>query len=136
MRSFIRHPSDIPIECKMDKGLAAWGQRLRNVSFGGVAFASKRPMTLGAEIIIRIPGVEPAFEVKGQVAWCRREQGEYTVGVQFLDQDDSFRARMVEQVCHIEHYKTQVQEEEGRSLTGEEAAQEWIVKFAKDFPSI
>ena len=55
--------------------------------------------------------------------------------VQFLDQDDSFRARMVEQVCHIEHYKAEVREKEGRAISGEEAAQEWIRKYAKDFPS-
>jgi hypothetical protein len=41
---------------------------------------------------------------------------------------------MVEQVCHIEQYKADVLKKEGRELTGEEAAKEWILKYAKDFP--
>lgn len=135
MRSFIRHPSDIPIECQVEEAQTESKQLLKNVSFGGLAFAAKDPVAIGAEIKVRIPGVEPAFEVIGQVAWCRREMELYMVGVQFLDQDDSFRARMVEQVCHIEHYKTEVQEKEGRAISGEEAAKEWIRKYAKDFPS-
>ncbi len=135
MRSFIRHPSDIPIECQVEKAQAESKQQLKNVSFGGLAFTAAKPVEIGAEIKVRIPGVEPAFEVVGQVAWCRQESDLYMVGVQFLDQDDSFRARMVEQVCHIEHYKSEVQEKEGRSISGEEAAKEWIRKYAKDFPS-
>ena len=45
-----------------------------------------------------------------------------------------FRARMVEQVCHIEQYKHQVLKKEGRKLSGEEAALEWIQKYAPQFP--
>lgn len=134
MRNFIRHPSDIPIECQVDEGHSGNRQRLQNVSCGGLAFSTKTPVSVGAQITVRIPGIEPAFEVMGQVAWCRRVKGEYAVGVQFSDQNDSFRVRMVEQVCHIEHYKTEVEQKEGRHISGDDAAQEWIVKFAKDFP--
>ncbi len=120
----------------MDHGLRSSTRSLKNVSFGGLAVGSQRYLATGADIVVRISGIEPAFEVNGRVVWCRREHGEYTVGVQFLDEDDSFRVRMVEQVFHIEHYKTEVEEKEGRLLSGEEAAQEWIIRFAKDFPSI
>lgn len=136
MRSFIRHPSDVPIECRIDNNLRGSTQRLKNVGFGGLAFGSQCCFTVGADIVVRISGIEPAFEVNGRVVWCRREHGEYSVGVQFLDENDSFRVRMVEQICHIEHYKTEVEDKEGRRLSGEEAAQEWIARFAKDFPAI
>ena len=56
------------------------------------------------------------------------------MGVQFLDATDAFRARMVEQVCTIERYRTQVREQEGRELSAHEAAAEWIGKFAGRFP--
>jgi Tfp pilus assembly protein PilZ len=136
MRSFIRHPSDIPIECQVDQPQSCHARQLQDVSYGGLAFAARKPLEIGAEIKVRIPGIEPAFEVIGQVAWCRKKKREYVVGVQFLDQDDSYRARMVEQVCHIEHYKAEVREKEGRQLSGEQAAEEWIIKYAKDFPSL
>ncbi len=42
--------------------------------------------------------------------------------------------RMVEQVCHIERYRADVLEREGRALTGEQAAEEWIKRYAEDFP--
>ena len=58
------------------------------------------------------------------------------MGVEFLDRDDSFRARMVEQVCHIEQYKRQVLETEGRVLNGEQAAKEWIRRYAASFPNL
>ncbi len=136
MRSFIRHPSDVPIEYRIDNSLRASRQRLKNVSFGGLAFGSQSYLAVGADIVVRITGIEPVFEVNGRVVWCRREHGEYSVGVQFLGENDSFRVRMVEQICHIELYKTEVKDKEGRLLSGEEAAQEWIARFAKDFPAI
>jgi hypothetical protein len=41
---------------------------------------------------------------------------------------------LVEQVCHIEQYKKEVFLKEGRLLSGDEAAAEWIEKFANQFP--
>ena len=136
MRSFIRHPSDIPIECQVDQAGARHARQLRNVSYGGLAFIARTPLEVGVKIKVRIPGIEPSFEVIGLVVWCRKKEDAYVVGVQFLDQGDCYRARMVEQVCHIEHYKTEVLEKEGRQLSGEQAAEEWILKFAKDFPPL
>ena len=40
---------------------------------------------------------------------------------------------MVEQVCHIESYLRRVREREGRSLTAEQAAREWIGSHAEGF---
>ena len=68
------------------------------------------------------------------MTWCRRHNEHYLIGVEFLDAQDDYRARMVEQICHIEHYKKEVLEREGRLLSGEQAAHEWIHKYAQDFP--
>ena len=84
---------------------------------------------------MRITLVSPAFEAVGKVVWCRGSDGHFIVGVEFLDEVDLFRARMVEQICHIEHYKKTLRESEGRHLTSQEAALEWISKYADGFPS-
>jgi hypothetical protein len=42
--------------------------------------------------------------------------------------------RMCEQVCHIENYRNEVKAAEGRELTPEQAAVEWVSKFAARFP--
>lgn len=136
MRSYIRHPSDIPIEFCQDAVAAVETRNLRDVSRGGLSFISSTPLELGTVIRVRIGHVEPAFEALCSVSWCRRHEGHYLIGVKFLDAQDVYRARLVEQVCHIEHYKNLVFEREGRVLSGEQAAREWILKYAKDFPEL
>lgn len=136
MRNFIRHPSDIPIEIALEEVVANQTEYLRNISRGGLSFRSRVPLRAGDTIKIKIPLVKPLFEALGRVAWCLKCKGDehYEVGVAFLAEEDAFRARMVEQVCHIEHYKNRVLEKEGRVLNSEEAASEWIRHYATGFP--
>jgi hypothetical protein len=67
------------------------------------------------------------------VAWCQADVGAWQVGIEFLDQDDLFRLRMVEQICHIEQYRTTTASL-GRTLSSHEAAIEWIEQYAEAFP--
>jgi len=133
MRRFLRHPTDIPVEIVRGNG-EALHQPLRDVSHGGLSFRHPEPCPVGAVIRMRIALTNPAFETQARVIWCLPEGAFWQVGVQFLDPEDQFRARMVEQVCQIEHYRRQQREREGRHLTSHEAALEWIAKFAKEFP--
>ena len=136
MRSFIRHPSDIPIDFQLGEVAVQDSDYLRNVSRGGLAFHSRVALTPGTAIQITIPLVDPVFEAIGRVSWCNSENGTFEVGIEFIEEDDIFRARMVEQICHIEHYKKEILEREGRKLSGEQAAAEWISKFAPGFPNL
>jgi len=134
-RSYLRHPSDIPIDIlpvEIDSGDT---RMLHNVSHGGLSFSATHDYALGENVRIRIVLVSPAFEALGKVVWCRESGGHFIVGVEFLNQMDLFRARMVEQICHIEHYKKSLFENEGRHLTSQEAALEWISKYADGFPA-
>jgi hypothetical protein len=134
-RKFIRHPADVPIDftVMVEPGASLQGQA-HDVSLGGLAFEADQCPAHGALISIRIPAVSPPFETRGRVAWCRALDGKYEIGVEFLETAAAFRARMVEQVCHIERYKQEVLEREGRRLNGGAAAREWIQKYAADFP--
>jgi len=134
MRSFIRHPSDIPINFKFDKDSPTCSECLDNVSEGGLCFCSSELVPIGSEINIIIPISEPAFEAHGVVAWCKQSGEKYLVGVQFAHKSTEYSVRMVEQVCHIEHFRHQILRNEGRRLTGEEAAMEWIMRNAATFP--
>ena len=137
MRSYIRHPSDIPIEYQADERNTGINQEhLHDISPGGLSFSSAYPLDPGIMITIRISCVRPGFEARAQVVWCHREADGFLIGVVFIEQEDLFRARMVEQVCHIEHYRAEVLANEGRRLDGEQAAREWIQKFAVDFPGL
>lgn len=133
MRTYIRHPANIPVQieltsCKTNR------HQISNVSYGGLAFESDCFLEPGAQIRMRIDTVEPQFEADGIVSYCRHKGRHYLVGVEFIKRDDLYIARMVEQICHIEHYKQQVAEHEGRLLSAQEAAREWISKYASRFP--
>ena len=134
MRKYIRHPVDIPINYKLSDIVAHNKNYLKNISIGGLCFRAARYLDTGTVLSIQIPLTHPEFRGKGRVNWCRPSNGHYDVGVEFLDENTQFRARMIEQVCYIEHYKREVQRNEGRRLSSEEAAIEWIRKYAKDFP--
>lgn len=112
------------------------GHRTQNVSFGGLAFSSNATLEPGTLVTLRIPYLRPAFEaISARVAWCDAEAGRYLVGVQFADAEMAFRMRMVEQVCHIESYRQHMQRHEDRQLTPEQAAEEWICRYASSFPN-
>ena len=137
MRRYIRHPSDIPIEINQQRNNDLSTNNLMNVSLGGLSFQSKTPYTLGSHLKITISAVNPVYETVAKVRWCDdQEDGSYEIGVELLNENDVFKTRMVEQVCHIAHYKRQVLLTEGRQLSGSEAANEWILKFAHEFPRL
>jgi hypothetical protein len=137
MRQFIRHPVDVPVEI----GIAAAGSpssvRTHDISAGGLDVHSNVAIEPGVDVEIRITHVQPAFEAHARVAWCQPHcKSGFELGVTFLDADDAFRARMVEQVCHIEDYRMSVYRRDGRQLTSQEAALEWIAQYAEQFPAI
>lgn len=133
-RAYIRHPSDIPIVISSAVGGAQEKRALNNVSFGGLSCGSGVYLQPGTLVSLRVPLIKPPFEAQGRVVWCRARADGYDLGIEFLHADDAFRVRMVEQICHIEQYRRQVRIVEGRQLTGEQAAREWISLFAADFP--
>ena len=135
-RRFIRHPSRMPIRFDLQGDLSGRDERLRNVSEGGLCFVTRMTLDTGLTIRLTIPVLGEQFAVDGIVAWCRPAGEGYEVGVRFLSQQDRFSVRMVEQLCYIEDYRRQVEREEGRRLTSEQAAEEWIERFAVHFPGL
>jgi PilZ domain-containing protein len=134
MRKFIRHPSDIPIDFELENLAVDKKNLLNDISEGGLSFQSKRFVEPGSVMMVRIPLRNPIFEEEATVAWCKNNGDSFDVGVRFIGDATDFRLRMIEQVCHIEHYKKEIMANEGRALSGTEAASEWVSKFAKDFP--
>ena len=135
MRSYIRHPADIPVKIVPVTGRMLPEHKLKNISEGGVAFFSAEAVEVGSILTMSIDLVKPPFMAEGVVMWCRASKQYYAVGVRFTNPDDMFLARMVEQVCHIEHYRREVLNREGRQLSPQQAAAEWIAEYAEDFPN-
>jgi len=134
MRSFMRHPSSIPLEVVSDPK-SRYASRLRDVGLGGLSYHASEPRRPGETVRLRIPLIADDFEITARVAWCRPDDQGYLMGVAFLLAEDAYRTRMIEQLCHIEQYRLDVLDREGRRLDSQQAALEWIEKFAEDFPA-
>ena len=135
IRQYLRHPSDVPIDYRLGEVVAHRSDYLRNIGKGGLCFASRIAMPTGTRIHIEIPIAEPVFKADGVVVWCQPDADVFEVGVRFEGIETAYSVRMVEQVCQIEHYRQTILRTEGRDLTSEEAALEWIQKYAAGFPS-
>jgi hypothetical protein len=140
IRKFIRHPLDVPIQVTADwvedEDDETLDQTITNVSLGGLAFVSPKPFEVLERVQICIPFLEKDNTLVGNVVWCERSGSVWEIGIEFEKSRDAFRLRMIEQICHIEHYRKEVRQQEGRELTTQEAASEWIAKYASDFPAL
>ena len=134
MRQFIRHPVSLLIEYAFDDNIMHSKEFMKNIGEGELCISVSDNIEPGSVISIHISVCTPAFEAKGIVVWCCKTNGKYELGVKFADAATEFMVRMIEQVCHIKQYKKEILEKEGRTLSDEEAAAEWIEKYAKDFP--
>lgn len=135
-RAYIRHPSDMPIELAQVAVQDVFCSTTNDISVGGLSFSARRPYDIGSKVKVRIPVTTPAFEAQANVKWCLATSEGYEIGLEFNEVKDAYRARMVEQICHIEHYRLWVKEVEGREIDSEHAAKEWIGKFAEEFPAL
>jgi hypothetical protein len=104
-----------------------------DISAGGLAFRVPSSLAVGTRVTISLRDLWPGYEATGNVVWCREFGGNYEAGIQFLEPDEAFKARMVAQFCQIEDYKREMQVNEGRMLSSEEAAREWITRYAEEF---
>lgn len=111
-------------------------QRLHDISLGGVACNSARAFRRGTIVELCIPLLGEQARFSGTVAWCRKQVGDYMIGIAFTDEENMFRMRMVEQICLIEQYRKQREEAVGHSLAPEAVAQEWIALHAADFAPV
>ncbi|MBI2571360.1 MAG: PilZ domain-containing protein [Candidatus Schekmanbacteria bacterium] len=135
MRKFIRHPSDVPIDVSAESETGTRRERLQNISLGGLCYMSANAVAPGTCVKVRFPIVSPRFQARGKIAWCREREGTCHIGVAFVEEQDLFRVRLLEQLCHIMHYKAEMSITEGRELSTEEAAREWIDRYASSFPA-
>ena len=140
IRKFIRHPVDVPIHVTADsvenENDDTMDQTITNGSLGGLAFVSHKPLQVLARVQICIPFLKKNNTLVGNVVWCDRSSHGYEIGIEFESSKDAFRLRMIEQICHIEHYRKEILLQEGRELTTQEAASEWLAKYADDFPTL
>ena len=136
-RRFIRHPTRIPVVCMKEGHIDEVPSALRDISHGGLRFASPTAFDPGDIVRLEFPDLQHPDRIQGEIMWaCRAPEDPHRPfynGMRFLHENMRFRARLVEQICHIEAYR-RAQEEQGRALGDQQAAREWIALCADRFP--
>lgn len=128
---FVAHPEDIPIHIEevahiQDKTLDVDG-------FGGISYVCDKAYKTGQSVQIKLTEIDPDFCVVGRIFKCEKEDDVFRIFIEFPKKEDCYCVRMIEQLSHIEHYRRQAKLQ-GRRLSFNEAAMEWIQKFAASFP--
>jgi hypothetical protein len=135
MRKFARYPSEIPIQCQTAQGQPVENPRMQNVSGDGLCFTASTKIDPNNELRITFPLDGKAIHIKGKVAWCMDMDSHYELGVSIDLDSEETDALCFDILCDIEYYRQQVQEKDGRKLSSDEAAAEWITKFKHRLPT-
>lgn len=108
-------------------------QRLHTIGRGGVACNWPRAWRPGTAVDLHIPSLGPSARYPGYVAWCRKGENAYRVGICFTDEHALFGARMGEQVCQIERYCRLHENTEPTPAQLEAMARDWLSRHAAEF---
>jgi hypothetical protein len=127
-----RYVTNVPIAFRLGEVLASESSYINNLSASGAAFNSMVEIERGAVVMLHLPPRNPVLRTPARVVWTRKMAFHYTVGVEFLRQDEQFRTQMVEMVRRIETFRNDALRD-GRYLDEQQAAIEWIEKFARDY---
>jgi len=100
-RKYPRHPVEISIDYKISGDSQGKTDFTQNISYGGLCFQTQSVVAPGTLLTLSFPSINPNFDVVGKVAWCSSKADKVEVGVQFLDENDAYRARMIEEICHL-----------------------------------
>ncbi len=129
----IEHPRDIPLLLEQSNP----PPHLHDViaRSGSLSCLDSHQREPGSLLRISLPDLSDDYWAWMRVHWCCRQADYFQLGLDFLDSEQAFRFRLGEQIAQINRYRQQIQCEEGRRLNQEQAAQEWIGKFAAAFPA-
>lgn len=134
---FIHHPPGFPIDFKR-LWFAAAGTPITQLPGNiGVIFESEKYIRPGTTLEITIPLRNEVEKFRGKVVLVRNAGSHFEIGLWFSCREDASRARIVEQICHIETYIQEKKYREGPyALNRDRVAQEWIINNAGNVPTV
>ena len=134
---FIHHPAGFPIEYKRVWFADHYDYIDEEPGNIGVIFDSDRYIKPGAFLEITIPLRNEIEKFRGKVVLVRNFGDHFEIGIWFCCRADASRARIVEQICHIETYIQEKKYRDGPyALNRDRVAQEWIINNASNVPSL
>ncbi|HNV86392.1 MAG TPA: PilZ domain-containing protein [Candidatus Omnitrophota bacterium] len=135
-RNFLRHPIQVPIRFRIPPHRGpSFLAKTEDISAGGLSFSLSREFPEGTLLDVTIPLRAIKFNMIGSVAYCRQDSksGLFKVGILFHEDDMSFRAKLAAEILKIEEFRKETSRRLGREVSREDAAHEWIQKYAEEF---
>lgn len=134
--NLIHHPEQVPVEIQTLGYSEAYPAPPVSGCQGELAVHCASKFRVGAVVELYVPQLDSSIRLHGYVIWFHKAGQGYLIGISFKGENEAFRMRMIEQLCHIEAYRKDVAAKQGRILTREEAAAEWIARYSEDFPEV
>jgi c-di-GMP-binding flagellar brake protein YcgR len=134
-RYYSRHPIRVPMSLHLIANQTDVRSESVDLSLGGLSFLWRDRLSKGNFLDISIPVKEKLFAIKAKVVYSKedRKTGRFKTGVLFCDVPSACRARLAEEALEILEYRKQMSSELGRDISEEEAAEQWVQKFASSF---
>jgi hypothetical protein len=128
---------DVPFRCVVHIRDRVESLGLRDISDGGASFASTIKHEPGQAVELAFPTFPDRPVLAGTIAWTKADPdtpGLHRYGVKFDDEKDKKTLRLVEMICHIMTYRAVQEHLTGKAISADDAAREWIEKYAESFP--
>jgi hypothetical protein len=138
IRRHVRHVTGIPVEVSLDfnHSYQTGDDSITNVSLGGLCFIASDRLDINDSIQVRFPVLKQEKSLEGKVVWCSKTPRGYEVGLEFSDPAEVERLKMIEQICLIESFRKEQEQRGGRRLSSEQAAREWVNRYAGEFSAL
>jgi c-di-GMP-binding flagellar brake protein YcgR len=78
----------------------------------------RQEMTLGQQLVLAIGIPEADSEIETEVVWVRKEGDRYRLGLRFLNNNESFRQQMIQQMYRLELLESKGDRTPLKTLTG------------------
>ena len=100
---------------------------IQNISLGGIACFSDEAVPTGDLVSVDLSIGGQLLQLEGRVVWCRRAPGgHFELGLRFEEGAAESRERVYRDLAEIERYRHEVLMLEGRQLSSDAAALEWM----------
>jgi len=139
-RRHVRQLTGIPIQITLDRAPQYLKQiqddSINNVSLGGLSFIADKRFDIDQLIQVCFPILNDKTVLSCRVIWCEKYNLDYRLGLEFDDENERQRLKIIDQISDIENYRRRKEAIEGRSISSEQAAREWVQQYAGKFSAL
>ena len=143
-RSVVRHAIELPIRYRVlserrqmsgTRSQLTNPQKTKNISDSGLLFLATEYFKVGTLLELSLPVKEKVLTIEGCVVHASQdsESGLFRTGIHFPKIDSVFKVKLAEQVYQIDQFRKSLSRQEGRLVSEEEAAHQWIEEHSSDF---